>query len=204
MNRLALIPLLLILSGCVSSQISSYKKAMTEPVEVWEDKVSIVDDSMETRVKFTTQPAIYDLKNSFTGEAMDAFLRGFMDKQTGLAYIHGYLFLSMRNHSWPEPYQINHGVPLQTYKLDTIGRDVDCTNHDIWGDKCAYQYHVTFDIPMSEFERLEAANYTLDDMANKLWMFRVKFGDYEDFNHGISVQEMLAIYHVMQENGAFF
>ena len=53
-------------------------------------------------------------------------------------------------------------------------------------------------------ERLSNANYTLEQMQTGAWQFRLKFQAYDDFNHVISVQEMLSIYEVMQEDGAFF
>lgn len=192
-----------LMGGCVAQQLNAYKKAIAEPIDVWKAKVEVRDDPMETMVVYSTEPAIFDMKNAFTGEAIDVFLRGSRDKQSGLATIHGYAYLSMNNGTWPRPYQINHGKPLRTYEANNINSDVDCSGSDVWGG-CRYTYHTTFPIPISEFKRLADANYSLEDMQTGLWQFRIKFQAYEDFNHGLSVQEMLSIYETMLEDGAFF
>ncbi len=203
MHRLIPAILAVALGGCAAQQINAYKDAVAEPVDVWKQKITIADDPLETVVVYSTENAIFDMKNAFNGEAIDAFVRGVKDKQSGIATLQGYIYISMINSSWPRPYQVNFGKPLRTSKLNEIGTDVDCSGSDLWGG-CRYTYHLTFPIPLSELVRLTAANYTLEQMQTGAWQFRLKFQAYKDFNHVLSVQELLSIYELMQEDGAFF
>lgn len=203
MRRSVLTILLFMLAGCAGQQVNAYKAAVAEPIDVWKQKISISDDPLETTVVYSTEGAITDMKNVFTGEAIDTFVRGVKDKQSGIASLQGYIYISMINGSWPRPYQINYGNPLRTSKLNEIGTDVDCSGSRTWGG-CRYTYHLTFPVPLAELERLSDANYSLEQMSENVWKFRLKFQAYEDFNHVLSVQELLSIYEVMQEDGAFF
>ena len=133
MRRSVLTILLFMLAGCAGQQVNAYKAAVAEPIDVWKQKISISDDPLETTVVYSTEGAITDMKNVFTGEAIDTFVRGVKDKQSGIASLQGYIYISMINGSWPRPYQINYGNPLRTSKLNEIGTDVDCSGSRTWG-----------------------------------------------------------------------
>jgi len=202
MRVVPLLILLSLLSGCATQQLNAYKKQLEQPVSFWKEKVEVVDNPMETHVTYSTEPAITDMKNVFTGESIDAFVRGWKDKQTSFGTLQGYIYISMINGSWPRPFQINYGKPLQTAKSKEIGTDVDCSGSSTWGG-CRYTYHLTFPIPMSEVQRLMDLNLTPEQMTQDIWKFRLKFQAYNDFDHGLPVQELFSIYEVMTEDGAF-
>tara|TARA_R110002096_G_scaffold245529_2_gene437764 strand:+ start:56 stop:655 length:600 start_codon:yes stop_codon:yes gene_type:complete len=186
--RLTLALLMLIyLSACAGNPQQQLDAALKLDVDHFKQHLTIEDDEFENIVVFSTHQG---LKNT---SGTDEFLRGFIDKRTGIKTYQVYVSMKHRSGQWLYPYRASFGRPLITTQTKRIGSDVDCYSRY---SSCRYVEIVTFMIPEKEVLRV-ANNATPADFKTSAWKFKIKTKASEDYLGAILLPEILALIDTM-------
>ena len=154
------------------------------------DTITIKDDAFETYVVISTLNGFIQNWPRRHRLQPDSFLRGYIDKKTGIKSFKVYVHLKHYTGNWLYPYQANYGRPLRTSETIRVSSDVDCG-----GYSCRYDEHAVFTVDEAELRRMETL--TPEDIATKTWVFKLKNQGGEDIMDGFNVNEILGFLEVM-------
>lgn len=154
------------------------------------NKISIKDDQFEKVAVISTQFGYIQNYPHMANYKSDAFLRGYIDKKTGVKKYQVYVSLKHRDKSWLFPYQAAYGRPLKTVATNKIAHNIDCGRY-----LCTYEEDLTFDVEEKELRRIEAL--TPEDAATKSWQFKIKNKSGPDAMEGFNLNEIWAFLEVM-------
>lgn len=174
---------------------SQVERALELPVGHFKETMRIDDDPLETVATFSTADGFKATQGLLRVVWSDAFLRGFIDKQTGLKHYQVYVVLRHTNGDWHWPYQANYGRPLRTTEARRIGSDVDCSVSGVYGS-CKYEEHAVFDVDEEELRRVQR-DATPQDFTTKVWGFKLKNKSGNDYDDGLLLAEIVALLEVM-------
>jgi hypothetical protein len=162
-------------------------------VEHFRNTITINDDGLESVAMISTQNG-YSVKHGLLNIVWnDLFLRGFIDKKTGVKSYQVYVSLTHQNNQWLNPYQVNYGKPLQTTSTIKVHSDVNCSSSKYVG--CTYFEHFTFKPEISELRRVEKAKP--EDYKSKRWVLRIKTQAGKDIEEFIPLPEVAAFMEAM-------
>ena len=154
--------------------------------------ITIKDDVLEAAATFTTINAFQEKRGLLRVVNYDNFIRGFVDKRTGLARYQIYQIINYGG-QWRFYENVNYEIPgaLHTARLDTIERQVTGC-YEYLG--CMFVEHVAFDVPESLLRAI-AGTYQAGQL--KAWRYRLKSKAGADWTDGITAAEVAGLLKVM-------
>lgn len=185
------------LAGCINHQqkvINERDRYLSMTVDEYRSLVTIKDDALESFVTFSTKKGFKQEHGLANVIWNDFFLRGFLDKKTGTQSIQVYAALEHTYNRWLFPYQANYGKPLIITSVTKLGKDVDCSNSDLY-NSCVYKEHVAFSIDQKEVNRIRGV--IQENSTNQFWVFRLKTHGGIDIDDGFSKNEFRALLEAM-------
>lgn len=182
-------------TGCAATfQKREVDRVFSLNVEHFKNTISIQDDGLESVAVISTEKG-YSTKHGLLNVVWnDLFLRGFIDKKSGVKSYQVYVALAHRSNNWLTPYQVNYGKPLKTASAKKIHSDVDCTASKYSG--CTYFEHFTFKPEESELRRI-VEKAKPEDFKKATWKLRIKTQGGQDINEFIPLPEVIAFMEVM-------
>ena len=124
--------------------------------EAFESSAEVKDDRLETVAEVNTLKG-FQWKQGLLGIVWDdLFLRGYVDKKTGLVTHQVYASLVWQGSGWPFFRQVNMALPsgTQSFELSRIASDVDCSGSRYGG--CTYFEHVLFTLTDEQLRSIAA------------------------------------------------
>lgn len=195
MKKYSMFLMVIFMSGCAAHyQQLNKEKFFSLDKQHFKNTITIKDDEFEPTVVITTAKGFSEKYGLLGIVWNDAFLRGFINKNTGDKSIQVYVIKNHQGDGWLFPYQVNYGKPLRTQEVIKIDSDVDCTGSTYTG--CTYFEHFAFDVDESELRRIQNES-TEEDFKTKAWLFKVKCKSGEDYMEGLPLPEIIAFLEVM-------
>lgn len=199
MRILIIAGFLALISGCANHQQKAQdeiKRYLGISKEEYKALITIKDDPLETIAVLSTQAGFKQKHGLANVVWNDFFLRGYIDKTTGVKSIQVYAALEHISGTWLHPYQANYGKPLKTTPVTKIGSDVDCSASNLYGS-CKYLEHVGFTLAQEELIRIEGI--IKSDPTNQFWIFKLKTRAGNDIIDGFTKNEFAALIEKMNE-----
>jgi hypothetical protein len=135
--------------------------------------VTIIDDFSKMVATFSTIRGFQEKYGVYQVVWNDNFLRGFIDKSTGIKTFQIYTVIyyagSGGELSWQEYNQVDYQTPKGDMKqpVKVIKRDEDCSSLPLYG-QCLYSEHLTFEITETKFRRLAK---TYKPLSQQRWQY---------------------------------
>ncbi|MDQ8198195.1 hypothetical protein QEH56_08565 [Pelagicoccus enzymogenes] len=174
------------LPGCETSSSTSTQQDTADPTQVYAARIQVdgIGDDLEARIEVNTVNCFKYRHGLLQVVWNDAFLRGYIDKETGNA---SYQIYTIQFHDdWAFPYQANYGSPLHTTEARRIYSDVDCRHHD-----CDCEEHAVFEVAPEELDRIAALAESAEN-KHKDWRFRIKNQQASDVDFNLPYAEIAA------------
>lgn len=195
MHRIALLATITLIFGCSSKQTSTpttedeAARFRSLDKQHFIDTIRIKDDALEMYATISTQNGFRQVWPKKNKIQTDAFLRGFIDKKTQSKSFQVYIKIKHYLGEWLFPYQANYGRPLRTSDANTIDSNVDCSY------QCRYYEQITFSVEEDELRRMKTLS--AEEVATKVWAFKLKTKSGHDILEGFNVNEILALLEVI-------
>ena len=182
---------LAILAGCSinPTPLEQLQRDMALPVDHFRKTMTVKDDAFDRIAILTTKRGAHVKRLIGQKNWSDQFLRGFIDKKTGKHRYQVYVSMVHEGWHWRQPYRANFGSPLASAETERIFRDKNC-----YGKKnvpCLRLEEVGFALPVEELNRV-ALGARAADLTRKVWQFKIKMKNGEDYIGAMPLAEMIA------------
>lgn len=195
MHRIALYIVITAILGCSSKQLNTpiqedeAARLRSMDKQHFIDTIKIKDDQFELYAVISTQNGFIQHWPPGNKIQSDAFLRGFIDKKTQSKSFQVYIKLKHYMGDWLFPYQANYGRPLRKSDTNRVSGDVSCSY------QCRYNEQITFSVEEDELRRMKTLS--AEEVATKVWIFKLKTKSGHDIMEGFNVNEILALLDVI-------
>ena len=140
----------------VAAKNKELNRLLAMTPEIFEASAQVKDDRLETVAEVNTLNG-FQWKQCLLGIVWDdLFLRGYVDKKSGVVTYQVYAVLVWQGSGWPFFKQVNVALPsgTQSFELSRVASDVDCSGSRYGG--CTYFEHVLFTLNDEQLRSIAA------------------------------------------------
>jgi len=184
------------LAGCSinPSKAELQRRALGHSAEYFQRGVTVKDDDLEKVATLTTANGVVPPRLLLQKNWSDEYVRGFINKSTGVHSYQVYVVIDRFGWDWIKPYAANFGTPLMSVSTVRINRQKACPKKKA---PCTRREIIGFELPARELRRV-VNTYNAQDRQNKFWKFKVKTKDGSDHVGALPTAEIIGLHRAMQ------